>query len=66
MRIAPDTPKIFAISEAARQLGLSAQWLREGEKRGVFPPAKRDKNNFRYYLPEDLEALRNRRLLERR
>ena len=56
-------PRIYSISEAARKLGLSAEWLRRGEKRGSLPLARRDRNGFRYYTPEDLERLRNRRLL---
>ena len=57
------TKKIYTISEAARELGLSAEWLRQGEKRGSLPPAKRDRNGYRYYLAEDIERLRRRRLL---
>ncbi len=56
---------IYGISETARQLGLSAEWLRQGEKRGSFPPAKRDRNGYRYYTSEDVERLRNRRLSRR-
>jgi DNA-binding transcriptional MerR regulator len=55
--------RIFSISEAARELGLSAEWLRTGEKRGALPQAKRDRNGYRYYTPEDIEHLHNRRLL---
>jgi DNA-binding transcriptional MerR regulator len=57
------TKKVYGISEAARRLGLSAEWLRQGEKRGVLPVAKRDRNGHRYYTVEDIERLRNRRLL---
>jgi putative resolvase len=57
-------PSVYSISQAARELGLSAEWLRQGEKRGSLPPAKRDRNGYRYYTPEDIERLRNRRLLE--
>jgi DNA-binding transcriptional MerR regulator len=57
------TTKVYGISEAARELGLSAEWLRQGEKRGVLPPARRDRNGYRYYTPEDILRLRNRRLL---
>ena len=53
---------IYGISEAARKLGLSTDWLRQGEKRGSLPPARRDRNGYRYYTAEDLERLRNRRL----
>jgi DNA-binding transcriptional MerR regulator len=56
-------PQIYSISEAARELGLSAEWLRQGEKRGSLPVARRDRNGYRYYTPEDIERLRNRRLL---
>ena len=56
---------IYSISEAARELSLSAQWLREGEKRGALPLARRDRNGYRYYTQADIERLRNRRLLER-
>ena len=52
----------YRISEAARELGISAEWLRVGEKRGFFPLARRDRNGHRYYTPEDMERLRNRRL----
>jgi DNA-binding transcriptional MerR regulator len=55
----------YSISEAARELQLSAEWLRIGEKRGSLPPAKRDRNGYRYYTNEDIDRLRNRRLLGR-
>jgi DNA-binding transcriptional MerR regulator len=54
---------IYSISEAARELSLSAEWLREGERRGSLPKAKRDRNGYRYYTASDIERLRNRRLL---
>ncbi len=56
---------IYSISEAARELELSAEWLREGEKRGALPLARRDRNGHRYYTSSDIERLRNRRLLGR-
>ena len=56
---------IYSISEAARELSLSAEWLREGEKRGVLPLARRDRNGYRYYTQADIERLRNCRLLGR-
>jgi DNA-binding transcriptional MerR regulator len=55
--------RIYTISKAARELGLSAEWLRQGDKRGSLPRAKRDRNSYRYYTLEDIEPLRNRRLL---
>jgi DNA-binding transcriptional MerR regulator len=55
----------YTVSEAARELGLSAKWLRQGEKRGALQPARRDRRGHRFYTPEDLERLRNRRLPRR-
>jgi DNA-binding transcriptional MerR regulator len=54
--------RTYSISEAARRLGLSAEWLRQGERRGSLPLARRDRNGYRYYTEEDLERLRDRRL----
>jgi len=50
----------YRISEAARELGISVEWLRKGEARGFFPPALRDRNGHRYYTEEDIERMRNR------
>ena len=58
--MAEDRSTTYRISEAARELGISAEWLRVGEKRGFFPPALRDQNGHRYYTEEDLERMRNR------
>jgi DNA-binding transcriptional MerR regulator len=58
-------PHVLGISEAARELNLSAEWLRQGERRGALPKARRDRNGHRYYTPEDVERLRNRRILGR-
>jgi DNA-binding transcriptional MerR regulator len=55
--------RIYTISEAARELGLSAEWLRQGEKRGSLPRAKRDRNGYCHYTLEDIERLCIRRLL---
>jgi DNA-binding transcriptional MerR regulator len=38
-----------------RTLGVSAEWLRVGERRGFFPSALRDHNGNRYYTEEDVE-----------
>lgn len=61
-----ETTVVYSVSQVARELGLSADWMRRGERRGSFPPAKRDRNGYRYYTYEDLERLRNRRFLKRR
>ncbi len=53
---------IYNLSEAARELGLSVDWLRRAESRVSLPPARRDKNDHRYYTEGDLERLRDRRL----
>jgi DNA-binding transcriptional MerR regulator len=50
----------YRISEAARELGISAEWLRVGEKRGYFPLALRDRNGHRYYTEDDIERMRKR------
>ncbi len=50
----------YRISQVARELGISAEWLRAGERRGFFPPARRDRNGHRYYTQEDVERLRRR------
>ena len=50
--------RTYTVSEAARKLGLlSADWLREGEKRGLLPPARRTLNGRRFYKPEDIDLL---------
>jgi DNA-binding transcriptional MerR regulator len=46
------------VSEVARQLGCSAEWLREAERRGKIPPASRDINGWRVYSHEDIQAIR--------
>jgi len=43
------TARTFTISEAARQLRLSAEWLRQGEKRGSLPLARRDRDGTPTY-----------------
>jgi DNA-binding transcriptional MerR regulator len=54
--------RIYTISEVARELGISTVWLRKGEQRSYFPPARRDPTNgHRYYTREDVERLKARR-----
>lgn len=45
-------------SEAAKALGISADWLRRLERAGRIPPLPRDLNGHRRLSPEDLERLR--------
>lgn len=56
---------VYRISEAARELGLSTEWLRKGEQRGSLPLAERDRNGHRFYTSKDIERLCIRRFLER-
>ena len=53
--------RTYRISEAARELGISVEWLRTGERRGFFPSARRDRSIHRYYTPDDIARLRKRR-----
>ena len=50
----------YRIPEAARELGISIEWLRKGEARGFLPPALRDRNGHRCYAEEDMERMRNK------
>ena len=52
----------YKTSETARELGISAEWLRKGEERGFFPKARRNATNgYRYYTRRDIERLKARR-----
>jgi DNA-binding transcriptional MerR regulator len=54
--------RTYTISEVARELGISTVWLRKGEERGFFPPARRHPTNgHRYYTRKDVERLKARR-----
>jgi hypothetical protein len=46
--------KVFTVSEAARELRRSERWLRDAERTGKIPRAKRDLNNWRVYTEEDI------------
>lgn len=48
----------FTISEAAGQLGVTAAWLRFGERLGSLPLARRTAGGHRFYKPADIERLR--------
>ena len=50
--------KFFRVSELARELGVSVDWLREAEKSGKLPKARRDLNGWRIYTEEDVERLK--------
>lgn len=57
--------RIYTTSEVARELGISAMWLKKGEMRDYFPPARRDPSNGHRYCTRGgldlLMALRARR-----
>lgn len=56
------TQTTYKTSEVARELGISAKWLRKGEERGFFPPARRNPySGHRCYTRLDVERLRGRR-----
>ena len=46
------------VSAAARLLGRSERWLREAEKQGKIPKARRDLNNWRVYTRDDIETIK--------
>ena len=50
--------RFFTVSEAARELGRSAEWLRNAETNGKIPKARRDINGWRVYNKEDLDRLK--------
>jgi len=50
--------RTFTISAAAAELGVSAAWLRFGERLGSLPLARRTQRGWRYYTSEDIDRLR--------
>ena len=50
--------RVLTVAEAARELGVSERWLREAEKKGKLPKARRNLNQWRVYTEEDLQRLR--------
>ena len=48
----------FTISKAAHELDCSERWLRETEKKGKIPVARRDLNGWRIYTEEDIEHIK--------
>ena len=51
--------EIIRIGETAWRIGCSERWLRDAEKRGIIPKARRDLNGVRYYTPEDVSHIIN-------
>ena len=50
--------RTFTVSQAARELGRSEKWLRNGEAKGKIPKARRDINGWRVYTEQDIEEIR--------
>jgi DNA-binding transcriptional MerR regulator len=50
--------RTFSIGQAADELGVTASWLRFGERLGALPLARRTPSGWRYYTPEDIQRLR--------
>ena len=50
--------RLVTISEAARVLGCSVEWLRSAEHLGRIPKARRDMNGWRRYSSNDVELLK--------
>ncbi len=50
--------RTFMVSQAANELGVSAGWLRFGERLGSLPFARRTGGGHRFYTTEDIERLR--------
>lgn len=58
--------RTFTIGEAAEELGVTASWLRFGERLGSLPLARRNEAGWRCYTPEDIERLRRLGVGERK
>jgi DNA-binding transcriptional MerR regulator len=49
---------IMNVSQAARELERSERWLRDAERKGRIPKARRDLNGWRVYTAEDIAKLK--------
>jgi DNA-binding transcriptional MerR regulator len=54
------------ISQAADELGVTASWLRFGERLGSLPLARRSPNGYRFYTPANIDRLRRLGVGERK
>lgn len=46
------------VSQVARRIDRSERWLREAEKTGKIPKARRDINGWRVYTESDVDRLK--------
>jgi DNA-binding transcriptional MerR regulator len=58
--------RTFTISQAADELGVTASWLRFGERLGSLPLARRNQSGWRFYTASDVERLRRLGVGERK
>jgi len=58
--------RTLTISAAAAELGVTAAWLRFGERLGSLPLARRTQSGWLYYTPEDIDRLRRLGVGERK
>lgn len=54
---APIEPELFEISAVARQLGVSADTIRQWERRKMIPPPRRTTSGKRLFTPIDVQAM---------
>lgn len=45
------------INDAATKLGVSRDWLRDLEERGLIPAPRRDRNGHRRFSEEELQEI---------
>ena len=50
--------RLMKVSEVAREIGHSTDWLREAERKGKIPRARRDLNCWRVYTEEDVAKIK--------
>ena len=51
--------RLMTISEVARELGISVDWLRRAEKVGTIPRARRRVSGWRVYSADEVERLKS-------
>ena len=56
--------ELSTVSQVARELGISVDWLRKAEKQGRIPQAKRKLCGWRAYTPDDVDNLKRILLYE--
>ena len=49
--------EMITVAKAARLIGCSERWLREAEKAGKIPEARRNLNGWRVYTQGDIDRI---------